>query len=166
MALFGLDSLVAFESYPHTHWTFIPSSMGIAWTLAAELTFYSVAPWLLRVRHPLDCDLRKLSDPAGAALKTSARRVFVRIARNRCGNSSLRISTARSCRYGFPARRNRGPRAGAADPSDQDRLRPIWRACARTQARRISDHALIIFNGSDLIYEIAEERLCSGVDTS
>src|SRR5262249_52497545 len=44
----GMDWLVAFKSYPQTYWDFLPSSLGIAWTLAAELTFYAMAPWLLR----------------------------------------------------------------------------------------------------------------------
>jgi len=47
-ALFGMDWLVSFGAYPKAYWDFIPSSMGIAWTLAAELTFYAMAPWLLR----------------------------------------------------------------------------------------------------------------------
>src|SRR5262249_20099218 len=48
VGLFGMDWLGAFKSYPQTYWDFLPSSLGIAWTLAAELTFYAMAPWLLR----------------------------------------------------------------------------------------------------------------------
>ena len=48
VVLFGLDWLVPFATYPIGYWDFIASAMGVVWTLAAEVTFYAMAPWLLR----------------------------------------------------------------------------------------------------------------------
>jgi len=47
--LFGGDWLLIFRNYPHELTPF-PGTIGQAWTLAAEVTFYVLAPWLLRRR--------------------------------------------------------------------------------------------------------------------
>jgi peptidoglycan/LPS O-acetylase OafA/YrhL len=46
--LFGADWRVAFASYPEAHFSALPLWMLQAWTLGAELTFYALAPFLLR----------------------------------------------------------------------------------------------------------------------
>ncbi len=46
--LFGADWLVAFAHYPRPHWSLFPPGAEIGWALGAELTFYALAPWLLR----------------------------------------------------------------------------------------------------------------------
>jgi peptidoglycan/LPS O-acetylase OafA/YrhL len=46
--LLGTDWLVPFWTYPDAYWLMLPSPLGIAWTLAAELTFYLIAPFVLR----------------------------------------------------------------------------------------------------------------------
>jgi peptidoglycan/LPS O-acetylase OafA/YrhL len=46
--LFGSDWLVPFAHYPETYFSFFPARMEIGWTLGAEMTFYLLAPWLLR----------------------------------------------------------------------------------------------------------------------
>jgi peptidoglycan/LPS O-acetylase OafA/YrhL len=46
--LFGLDWIIPLRLYPQFDWSVLPPGTGIAWTLGAELTFYLVAPWLLR----------------------------------------------------------------------------------------------------------------------
>jgi peptidoglycan/LPS O-acetylase OafA/YrhL len=50
---FGLDWMVAFSAYPAFHWDSPMPGMNHAWTLGAELTFYILAPWLLRSRWPV-----------------------------------------------------------------------------------------------------------------
>lgn len=46
--LIGMDWRIPFASYPAEHWAAASSAMGQAWTLGAELTFYLVAPLLMR----------------------------------------------------------------------------------------------------------------------
>jgi len=46
--LFGSDWMVSFAKYPEGYTGMFPSELGIAWTLAAELTFYAIAPFVLR----------------------------------------------------------------------------------------------------------------------
>jgi peptidoglycan/LPS O-acetylase OafA/YrhL len=46
--LFGSDWNVAFLTYPQNDWQVFPPGAGVGWTLGAELTFYVLAPWLLR----------------------------------------------------------------------------------------------------------------------
>ena len=46
--LLGADWRVAFASYPNVHVNALPLWMFQAWTLGAELTFYALAPFLLR----------------------------------------------------------------------------------------------------------------------
>jgi hypothetical protein len=46
--LFGTDWLIAFWTYPTRYWGVLPYGAGIGWTLGAELTFYLIAPWVLR----------------------------------------------------------------------------------------------------------------------
>jgi peptidoglycan/LPS O-acetylase OafA/YrhL len=48
--LFGSDWNVAFATYPLQNWQGFPPGAGVGWTLGAELTFYVLAPWLLRSR--------------------------------------------------------------------------------------------------------------------
>jgi peptidoglycan/LPS O-acetylase OafA/YrhL len=48
--LFGSDWNIAFLTYPQQNWQGFPSGAGVGWTLGAELTFYVLAPWLLRSR--------------------------------------------------------------------------------------------------------------------
>ena len=50
---FGLDWVVAFAAYPAFHWDAAMPGLNQAWTLGAELTFYILAPWLLRSRWPV-----------------------------------------------------------------------------------------------------------------
>jgi peptidoglycan/LPS O-acetylase OafA/YrhL len=50
---FGLDWIVAFGAWPGYHWDAVMPKLGQAWTLGAELTFYILAPWLLRSRWPV-----------------------------------------------------------------------------------------------------------------
>ncbi len=46
--LFGSDWLVPFAHYPEADFGFFPTRTEIGWTLGAEMTFYLLAPWLLR----------------------------------------------------------------------------------------------------------------------
>ena len=46
--LFGSDWLVPFAHYPEQYFGFFPFRTEIGWTLGAEMTFYLLAPWLLR----------------------------------------------------------------------------------------------------------------------
>ena len=46
--LFGMNWRISFADYPDTHWNAALFGMRQAWTLGAELTFYLVAPFLLR----------------------------------------------------------------------------------------------------------------------
>jgi len=46
--LLGSDWSVAFSSYPELHFQALPNTLAVAWTLGAELTFYLLAPFLLR----------------------------------------------------------------------------------------------------------------------
>jgi peptidoglycan/LPS O-acetylase OafA/YrhL len=46
--LFGSDWLVPFAHYPEAYFGFFPLKTDIGWTLGAEMTFYLLAPWLLR----------------------------------------------------------------------------------------------------------------------
>jgi peptidoglycan/LPS O-acetylase OafA/YrhL len=46
--LFGSDWLVSFAHYPEGYLGFFPIRTEIGWTLGAEVTFYLLAPWLLR----------------------------------------------------------------------------------------------------------------------
>jgi peptidoglycan/LPS O-acetylase OafA/YrhL len=47
--LFGSDWLVPFAHFPDGDFSFFPTRTEIGWTLGAEMTFYLLAPWLLRV---------------------------------------------------------------------------------------------------------------------
>jgi peptidoglycan/LPS O-acetylase OafA/YrhL len=47
-ALFGTDWIVAFWAYPLGYQDVFPHALGVGWTLGAELTFYLIAPWVLR----------------------------------------------------------------------------------------------------------------------
>jgi peptidoglycan/LPS O-acetylase OafA/YrhL len=46
--IFGMDWRIEFAAYPGFHWQAAAPAFGQVWTLAAELTFYVVAPCLLR----------------------------------------------------------------------------------------------------------------------
>ena len=46
--LLGSDWLVAFWTYPAQDWLIFPSGAEVGWTLGAELTFYLMAPFVLR----------------------------------------------------------------------------------------------------------------------
>jgi peptidoglycan/LPS O-acetylase OafA/YrhL len=46
--LFGSDWMLSFAQYPAANWPQFPYGTGIAWTLGVELTFYAIAPFLLR----------------------------------------------------------------------------------------------------------------------
>jgi peptidoglycan/LPS O-acetylase OafA/YrhL len=46
--IFGSDWIVGFWAYPANYWNFLPEAAGVGWTLAPEVTFYALAPWLLR----------------------------------------------------------------------------------------------------------------------
>lgn len=46
--LFGSDWLVPFAHFPDGDFSFFPTRTEIGWTLGAEMTFYLLAPWLLR----------------------------------------------------------------------------------------------------------------------
>jgi peptidoglycan/LPS O-acetylase OafA/YrhL len=46
--LFGADWRFAFAAYPNLHADALPTELWQAWTLGAELTFYALAPLLLR----------------------------------------------------------------------------------------------------------------------
>jgi peptidoglycan/LPS O-acetylase OafA/YrhL len=46
--LFGSDWLASFAHYPEGYLGFFPIRTEIGWTLGAEMTFYLLAPWLLR----------------------------------------------------------------------------------------------------------------------
>lgn len=48
--LIGIDWITAFWAYPNGFLDYLPSYAGVGWTLAPELAFYILAPWLLR--HP------------------------------------------------------------------------------------------------------------------
>jgi peptidoglycan/LPS O-acetylase OafA/YrhL len=47
-ALFGTDWIVVFWTYPRGYLEVFPEALAVGWTLGAELTFYLVAPWVLR----------------------------------------------------------------------------------------------------------------------
>jgi peptidoglycan/LPS O-acetylase OafA/YrhL len=46
--LLGSDWIIAFWAYPSNYWENFPHAAGVGWTLGAELTFYLIAPWVLR----------------------------------------------------------------------------------------------------------------------
>jgi peptidoglycan/LPS O-acetylase OafA/YrhL len=46
--LFGTDWLMPFWEYPQRYWAVFPPSLAVGWTLGAEITFYLMAPWVLR----------------------------------------------------------------------------------------------------------------------
>jgi peptidoglycan/LPS O-acetylase OafA/YrhL len=46
--LFGTDWLLGFWTYPARYWGILPYGVNVGWTLGAELTFYLMAPWVLR----------------------------------------------------------------------------------------------------------------------
>jgi peptidoglycan/LPS O-acetylase OafA/YrhL len=46
--VFGIDWRIAFASYPDLHWSASLPMFLQTWTLGPELTFYVLAPWLLR----------------------------------------------------------------------------------------------------------------------
>ena len=48
VVLLGTDWLVPFWAYPERYWAIFPQALGVGWTLGAELTFYLIAPWVLR----------------------------------------------------------------------------------------------------------------------
>ena len=48
VTLFGTDWLAAFWAYPERYWGMFPEYLRVGWTLGAELTFYLIAPWVLR----------------------------------------------------------------------------------------------------------------------
>jgi peptidoglycan/LPS O-acetylase OafA/YrhL len=48
--LFGMDWRVSFASYPSDHWDAAIFGLKQAWTLSAELSFYLLAPFVLRSR--------------------------------------------------------------------------------------------------------------------
>jgi peptidoglycan/LPS O-acetylase OafA/YrhL len=50
MLIFGMSSSIAFTDYPALHWSAAIPTLLQAWTLDAELSFYLVAPFLLRSR--------------------------------------------------------------------------------------------------------------------
>jgi peptidoglycan/LPS O-acetylase OafA/YrhL len=47
-ALFSTDWIVAFWQYPDGYWVLFPQALRVGWTLGAELTFYLIAPLILR----------------------------------------------------------------------------------------------------------------------
>lgn len=47
-ALFGTDWIVVFWTYPRGYLEVFPQALAVGWTLGAELTFYLMAPWILR----------------------------------------------------------------------------------------------------------------------
>jgi peptidoglycan/LPS O-acetylase OafA/YrhL len=51
--ILGMDWRIAFADYPNEHWDASPVFLHPAWTLGAELTFYLVAPFLLRSRKAM-----------------------------------------------------------------------------------------------------------------
>jgi peptidoglycan/LPS O-acetylase OafA/YrhL len=46
--IFGMDWRIEFAAFPNFHWQAAAPAFGQVWTLAAELTFYVAAPYLLR----------------------------------------------------------------------------------------------------------------------
>jgi peptidoglycan/LPS O-acetylase OafA/YrhL len=46
--LFGSDWIVSFATFPKAYMSFFAPGTEIGWTLGIELTFYLLAPWLLR----------------------------------------------------------------------------------------------------------------------
>jgi peptidoglycan/LPS O-acetylase OafA/YrhL len=46
--LFGTDWIILFLTSPQRYWAIFPQVLNIGWTLGAELTFYLIAPWVLR----------------------------------------------------------------------------------------------------------------------
>jgi peptidoglycan/LPS O-acetylase OafA/YrhL len=48
ISLLGLDWIVSLRLFPSLDWSPVPNSAAIAWTLGAEITFYLMAPWVLR----------------------------------------------------------------------------------------------------------------------
>jgi peptidoglycan/LPS O-acetylase OafA/YrhL len=46
--VFGIDWRLSFATYPNVHWPAAIVSLRQSWTLGAELTFYVLAPYLLR----------------------------------------------------------------------------------------------------------------------
>jgi peptidoglycan/LPS O-acetylase OafA/YrhL len=48
MMLFGQDWRLIFSSYPDQNWQIFPPASDVGWTLSAEITFYMIAPFVLR----------------------------------------------------------------------------------------------------------------------
>jgi peptidoglycan/LPS O-acetylase OafA/YrhL len=48
LALFGQDWRLIFSTYPKPNWFIFAPASDVSWTLAAELTFYLLAPFVLR----------------------------------------------------------------------------------------------------------------------
>jgi peptidoglycan/LPS O-acetylase OafA/YrhL len=48
VALLGLDWIVPLRSFPALDWTPLPPMTAVAWTLGAEVSFYLMAPFILR----------------------------------------------------------------------------------------------------------------------
>lgn len=46
--IIGMDWRIAFSNYPNLTWKPAPYGLNQSWTLSAELTFYLLAPWVLR----------------------------------------------------------------------------------------------------------------------
>jgi peptidoglycan/LPS O-acetylase OafA/YrhL len=57
LMLFGADWNMSFSGYPVPFYAAVLADLGQAWTLGAELTFYLLAPMLLRKRAVLFCAL-------------------------------------------------------------------------------------------------------------
>jgi peptidoglycan/LPS O-acetylase OafA/YrhL len=48
ISLFSLDWIIPLWNFPGFDWTVVTTRTGIAWTLGAEVTFYLMAPFILR----------------------------------------------------------------------------------------------------------------------
>jgi peptidoglycan/LPS O-acetylase OafA/YrhL len=48
VSLFGLDWIIPLWNFPGYDWTVLPPGTAVAWTLGAEVTFYLMAPFILR----------------------------------------------------------------------------------------------------------------------